>query len=114
LFVLLIVALEYIIQFKLKNSLGSVSIRSDDFRAGMMAFLDHPIFGNGFNNLASIEAHMDANRLLYNPEAIALGLNRAGFSLGFPEMLTLGGFYYAFFWLIFPSYLYVKNFINVC
>lgn len=110
LFVLLIVALEYIIQFKLKNSLGSVSIRSDDFRAGMMAFLDHPIFGNGFNNLSSIEAYMDANRLSYNPEAIALGLNRAGFSLGLPEMLALGGFYYAFFWLIFPSYLYVKKF----
>lgn len=110
LIVLIIFSLYYIFQAKLKNSIGSVSIRSDDFKAAMHAFADHPILGNGFNNLTSIEAYMDANRLLYDPQSVAAGINRAGFSLGLPEMLALGGIYFVFFWLILPSCLYIKKY----
>lgn len=104
---LLLISLIFIIRLKLKNSFGSVSVRQDDFHAGLMAFLDKPLFGNGFKNMDSIETYMDANRLLYNSQSVASGMNKAGFSLGLSEMLALGGIYYAFFWLILPSCMYM-------
>lgn len=66
----------------LKEKLGTVSgsIRFDDMRAGALAFFDHPIVGNGFNNLPAIQRHMSSWRF-YN----------VGFSSGLLWILSDGG-----------------------
>ncbi|MBQ8357753.1 MAG: O-antigen ligase family protein [Clostridia bacterium] len=50
--------------FLLIRKIGTISgsIRSDDLRAGWQAFLDHPLLGNGFNNLPAIQQYMSSWR----------------------------------------------------
>jgi len=37
-------------------------IRADDYRAGLLAFLQKPVFGSGFGVLSDVQAYMSANR----------------------------------------------------
>ena len=73
-----VAALAVILKEKLETVSGS--IRFDDMRAGVLAFLDHPIVGNGFNNLPAIQRHMSSWRF-YN----------VGFSSGLLWILSDGG-----------------------
>lgn len=63
------------------NSLSGI-IRIDDFAAGFKAWLDAPIFGNGYENISSIQQYMSAFRR-YN----------LGFSNSPMAVLAEGGIY---------------------
>lgn len=73
-----VTALAVILAKKLETVSGS--IRFDDMRAGVLAFLEHPIVGNGFNNLPAIQRNMSHWRT-YN----------VGFSSGLLWILSDGG-----------------------
>lgn len=64
----------------LKVETVSGSVRFDDMRAGILAVCDHPILGNGFNNLPAIQKYMSHWRT-YN----------VGFSSGLLWILSDGG-----------------------
>ena len=63
-----------------KVSTVSGSIRSDDMRAGWLAFTDHPIVGNGCNNLPAIQKYMSEWRSF-----------NTGYSSGLLWVLSDGG-----------------------
>ncbi len=50
----------YIVSDKFNSASGLV--RLDDYRAGFMAWLNHPVFGNGIDNLKSIQIYMSSWR----------------------------------------------------
>lgn len=79
--------------FNLKLGTNSGNIRLDDFRAGFLAWLDSPIFGNGYGNEICYQQYMSAFRS-----------SNLGFSNSFMQILAQGGI-----WLI---VLYLYSFIK--
>ena len=65
-----------------KLGTGSGVTRIDDFAAGFKAWLDAPIFGNGYGNMASIQRHMSSFRR-----------GNTGFSNSPMVILAYGGVY---------------------
>lgn len=82
-----ILAVSYFITTKLGT--GSGSTRLDDFMAGYKAWVDSPVFGNGYNNSASYQKYMSSFRK-----------NNMGFSNSPFCILAYGGLY------LFAPYLY--------
>lgn len=70
----------------------SLNIRINDYYAGFISWLQHPILGNGINNYSSITKYMDPSRVLYN------GNN--GFSNGLMEIMAYGGIYLLLFYIL--------------
>lgn len=62
----------------------SVSLRSDDFNAGNLAWHQHLLFGNGVGNMNPIIMNMSQYRIFSN---------QTGFSSGIMEILAFGGIY---------------------
>jgi O-antigen ligase len=60
----------YFLNDKMQSS--SYDYRSDDYRAAYMAWLDHPIFGNGYNDATSIENYMSFSRGVSNSFMVIL------------------------------------------
>lgn len=91
--ILLIGSILIIIFFVIdKISYGtSGSTRLDDFRAGFLAWLDSPLFGNGFGNTDSYIKYMNSSMRLSNNN---------GFSNSFMQILAYGGIYLALPYLI--------------
>lgn len=85
-FVVVLVALNFLLEQKLGTSSGST--RVDDFVAGYRAWMDAPLFGNGYGNSASYEKYMSSFRG-----------NNIGFSNSPMQVLAYGGVY-----LFFPYY----------
>lgn len=59
-FVVVLVALNFLLEQKLGASSGSTHV--DDFVAGYRAWMDAPLFGNGYGNSASYEKYMSSFR----------------------------------------------------
>lgn len=55
-----IMGITYLVEAKLGS--GSGTVRVDDFRAGFLAWKDHPLIGNGFGNIASYQKYMSSFR----------------------------------------------------
>ncbi|USS88036.1 hypothetical protein M3M39_00680 [Fructilactobacillus hinvesii] len=89
---LLLVGLSLIWINKVNTFQGSVSIRSDDIKAGWNSFLQSPIFGNGLGNLRAIKRLMASYRLMKG--------GNHGFSLGILQILSYGGVIFLAFYLI--------------
>lgn len=82
-FVVTLVALNFLLEQKLGT--GSGSTRVDDFVAGYKAWTDSPLFGNGYGNSASYEQYMSSFRR-----------NNIGFSNSPMQILAYGGIYLFF------------------
>jgi hypothetical protein len=78
--VVALVALNFLLEQKLGT--GSGSTRVDDFVAGYKAWLDAPLFGNGYGNTASYVRYMSSFRR-----------NNIGFSNSLMQVLAYGGIY---------------------
>lgn len=76
---------------------GSASVRLDDFRAGIMAWLDSPIIGNGLDNHTYVIRYMSSFRS-----------NNLGFSNSITSVMARGGLVYLFAYLL-PLGMLVKN-----
>ncbi|MSA71137.1 O-antigen ligase family protein [Holdemania massiliensis] len=83
-----IIVMFFILNFLLEQKLGtgSGSIRIDDFIAGYRAWINAPLFGNGYGNLESYQKYMSSFRN-----------NNLGISNSPMQILAFGGIY-----LIFP------------
>ncbi|ENZ13516.1 hypothetical protein HMPREF1090_02720 [[Clostridium] clostridioforme 90A8] len=79
-FVVALVALSFLLEQKLGTSSGSV--RVDDFAAGYKAWMDAPLFGNGYGNTASYKQYMSSFRS-----------HNQGFSNSLMQVLAYGGIY---------------------
>ena len=75
-----VIVFEYLLESKLETTSGSTRI--DDFVAGLCAWRDQPLMGNGFNNSTSIIQYMSTNRM-----------NNTGLSNSLVQMLAYGGLY---------------------
>jgi len=78
--VVVLVALNFLVEQKLGTNSGSVRI--DDFVAGYKAWMDAPLFGNGYGNDASVQRYMSSFRS-YNQ----------GLSNSPAQILAYGGIY---------------------
>lgn len=72
------------------SSLSSSNIRADDFKACFLAFIQHPIIGNGLDN---------ANAIVKNMNPLRYGFN-TGLSTGMMVALAYGGVYLLLFYLM--------------
>lgn len=79
-FIIGLIMLDYLVKQKLGTSSGST--RVDDFIAGYKAWMDAPLFGNGYNNAASMQQYMSSFRS-----------NNLGFSNSPMQILSFGGIY---------------------
>lgn len=79
-FVVGLIVLKYLIEQKLGT--GSGSIRVDDFVAGYKAWMNAPLFGNGYGNIEAIKQYMSSFRS-----------NNMGFSNSPMQILAYGGIY---------------------
>lgn len=82
-FVVALIALNFLVEQKLGTSSGSTRI--DDFVAGYKAWMDAPLFGNGYGNSASYEKYMSSFRS-----------HNTGFSNSPMQVLAYGGIYLFF------------------
>lgn len=80
-------AIQYLITQRLGTFSGSV--RLDDFRAGFMAWMNHPLMGNGYGNYDAIKHYMSSFRS-----------HNTGFSNSPMYVLALGGVYLFVLYLI--------------
>lgn len=83
----------FFINQKFINNSESASVRLNDFYLGFTTWLQHPIFGNGINNIGALTENMESWRL-----------SNSGFSNSIMEVLAEGGIY------VFSIYIY--SFIN--
>ncbi|WP_429970351.1 hypothetical protein ACQW5G_04890 [Fructilactobacillus sp. Tb1] len=90
--IIILTVVSAIIINKLNTFSGSVSIRSDDIRAGLKAFINHPFIGNGIGNNAAIKHYMAHYRLVAG--------GNTGFSLGLIQIMAFGGLMLLFIYLI--------------
>ena len=81
----------------LKMNSFSGSVRLDDFSAGFKAWMVSPVFGNGYNNMKSIQQYMSSFRL-----------NNMGFSNSPMLVLAYGGLYMAIPYML-AIYFSLKN-----
>ncbi|WP_162924059.1 O-antigen ligase family protein [Apilactobacillus bombintestini] len=72
------------------SPLSSPSIRADDFKAGFMTFIHHPLVGSGLDNTNAIVQNMNKDRYGFN----------IGISTGFIEALAYGGIYLISFYIV--------------
>lgn len=79
----------WVIKSALSSKTGSTSatLRNDDLHAGMIAWMKHPFFGNGFNNMHVIHSSMAAWRLKDG------SVGALGFTSGVLKILSDGGIY---------------------
>lgn len=82
-FVVVLIALNFLLEQKLGTSSGST--RVDDFAAGYKAWMDAPLFGNGYGNSAAYKKYMSSFRR-----------NNLGFSNSPMQVLAYGGIYLFF------------------
>lgn len=79
-FLVVLVALNFLVGQKLGT--GSGSVRLDDFVAGYKAWMDSPLFGNGYGNAAAYQQYMSSFRR-----------SNLGFSNSPMQVLTYGGIF---------------------
>ena len=77
---------------KTTENSNSVSIRFDDLHAGVEAWLVHPFFGNGLENILAYLPFIQGYRVMDG--------GNSGFSSGALQILMTGGIFY-FTWVIF-------------
>lgn len=91
----------YIISIKSNYGL-SYSLRLDDFKAGYRAWLNNPIFGNGYNNFTIIKKYMLDYRIRY-------GIT--GYSNGIMQVLAYGGIYFGLLYLM-SAFISIKTLLS--
>lgn len=86
-----------VVILKILQSDGSVSVRMDDFNAGYITWMQHPLFGIGLFNDGPLISNMNPARWPY------LGhVGNVGFSSGFMKILAGGGLIFTIIFLICP------------
>lgn len=92
--VLAIVAVVYLFSQKMEYGSESTTVRLDDYKAGVITWLQHPFLGSGLSNTNGIQQNMSAWRS-YN----------TGFSNSIMEILAEGGIYLSLFYF----YAFIKG-----
>ncbi|RVU70940.1 MULTISPECIES: O-antigen ligase family protein [Lactobacillus] len=91
--VLFILVLVYLLKQKSTYGVESTALRVDDFRAGILTWLQHPILGSGLSNTTFLVKNMGMWR------------TNTGFSNSITEILAEGGVYlsYLYFYAFFKG-----------
>lgn len=98
-FVLPVIMLSAFVIFRLKSSTGSFALRMDDFSAGIKAWRNAPIFGNGFQNDDAIRQYYKYN------------FSEHGYSNSLFALLAEGGIYFTALY-VFPIMFNIRKSIK--
>ena len=79
-----------------KSNTGSYSVRSDDIRAELLTWLEHPIFGIGLYDSSEIIAKFR----VYRPNS--------GLSMGLTAFMAQGGIYMIAMYFFPPLYIFLR------